>query len=364
MAALPEDYKGDEGDEKKKGDDEPLMADGDMDKIMAEIEKQPLVSEKKPLDVLLKEFKDHDNFTRQMNALISENNHSNYRQMRRDGNCFYRAFLLGLFETIEANRDIQLLTRVSENVMTSLHRCLKFGFESFTIEDFYYAFMDELQFYQRKLESGNDEYKAQDRMGNTAIERMANSSHANYLIFWARMLASLHLRENEKEFEHFIPQDKGGFTNYLRSDVEALKAEADHLQTVALSRSVDVPITIYCLENIQKGGPQKVNTIESKKSSYDILFRPGHYDVLYRNSDYNDKIEDNDNNNTESKEQEANKEQTDNTKAKEDNNNTDVTMKDDNNNNNKETTDSSNNNNNNGNDTMNTLPNNGNTKSD
>lgn len=53
--------------------------------------------------------------------------------------------------------------------------------ESFTIEDFYYAFMDELQFYQRKLESGSDEYKAQDKMGNTAIERMSNNSHVCYL---------------------------------------------------------------------------------------------------------------------------------------------------------------------------------------
>ena len=49
--------------------------------------------------------------------------------------------------------------------------------EAFTIEDFYYAFMDELQFYQRKLESGDSEYKAQDGMGNTAIDRMANSGH-------------------------------------------------------------------------------------------------------------------------------------------------------------------------------------------
>ena len=179
------------------------------------------------------------------------------------------------------------------------------------------------------------------------------------------MLASLHLRENEKEFEHFIPQDKGGFTNYLRSDVEALKAEADHLQTVALSRSVDVPITIYCLENIQKGGPQKVNTIENKKSCYDLLFRPGHYDVLYRGTDKNNTNDNNeesktndtiqssandnndhnmDKNKTESKEQDTKKQE----------NQTDKIMDVDSN---------TNNNNNNGNDS-NALSNNGNTKSD
>merc|ERR1712130_406048 len=253
-----------------------------MDKITAEIESQPLVSDKRSLELLLVEFKDHNNFTRQMNALIAENRHASYRQMRRDGNCFYRAFLLGLFETIESKQDLPLLQKVSSNVMTSLHRCLKFGYESFTIEDFYYAFMDELQFYQRKLESTGSEYRASDGMGNTAMARMANPGHAQYLIFWARMLASLHMRENEKEFAPFIQQNKGGFHAWLRSDVEALKSEADHLQTVALSRSINVPITIYCLENIQKGGPHKVTTIEHQKSEYDLLFRPGHYDVLYR----------------------------------------------------------------------------------
>merc|ERR1712130_265119 len=252
-----------------------------MDKITAEIESQPLVSDKRSLELLLVEFKDHNNFTRQMNALIAENRHASYRQMRRDGNCFYRAFLLGLFETIESTQDLPLLQKVSENVMTSLHRCLKFGYESFTIEDFYYAFMDELQFYQKKIE--NPEYAAPDKQGNTAIARMANPNIAQYLIFWARMMASLYMRENQKEYEMFVPQNKGGFRAWLKSDVEALKAEADHLQTVALSKSIDVPITIYCLENIQKGGPQKVVTIENRKSCYDILFRPGHYDVLYRN---------------------------------------------------------------------------------
>eukprot|EP00483_Globobulimina_turgida_P008279 UN08295 len=250
MATLPNDYKEDEKDEKKHN--EPLMADGDMDKILTEIEKQPLVSEKQSLDVLVSEFKDHTNFTRQINVLIASNKHSAYRQMRRDGNCFYRAFLLGLFETIEQQKNLTLLTKVSENVMTSLHRCLKYGYEAYTIEDFYYAFMDELQFYQRKLESGSDEYKAPDGMGNTAIQRMANSSHAQYLIFWARMLASLHMRENEKEFAPFIQSNKGGFQAWLRSDVEALKAEADHLQTVALSKCIQVPITIYCLEIYRK----------------------------------------------------------------------------------------------------------------
>merc|ERR1719206_171070 len=179
MASLPEDYK-----EEKKEDasSAPLMADGDMDKILADIEAQPLVSGQLSLDVLLAEFSEHANFSRQMKSLIAGERHRAYRQMRRDGNCFYRAFLLGLFEKIEANQDQQLLASVTELVTDSLHRSIQFGFEGYTIEDFYYAFMDELAFYQQKLlalAAGTaDAFKSKDGMGDSAIERMSNKNHA------------------------------------------------------------------------------------------------------------------------------------------------------------------------------------------
>ena len=53
--------------------------------------------------------------------------------------------------------------------------------------------MDELQFYQRKLESGSNEFKAEDRVGDTAIERMANSSHVClvYHIIYIYILAHM-----------------------------------------------------------------------------------------------------------------------------------------------------------------------------
>merc|ERR1712113_429274 len=52
-----------------------------------------------------------------------------------------------------------------------------------------------------------------------------------------------------------------------------------------------VPITIYCLENIAKGGPQTVRTIPNKRSCFDLLFRPGHYDLLYRSDGYDEEDE-------------------------------------------------------------------------
>merc|ERR1712241_1009420 len=94
--------------------------------------------------------------------------------------------------------------------------------------------------------------------------------------------------------------EKGGFVQYLRSDIEALKSEADHIQTVAMSKGMGVPITIYCLENIAKGGPQSVRTIPNQRSQFDLLFRPGHYDLLYRSDGYDEEDERKDDPNTNS----------------------------------------------------------------
>ena len=98
-----------------------------MEAIREEIKKkQPLVSDVVPLSNLLDEFKEQPNFRRQIKTIIDAKTHSNYRPMRQDGNCFYRAFLLALFETIEKSQDSQLLATVSEQAFSSLHRLLKF----------------------------------------------------------------------------------------------------------------------------------------------------------------------------------------------------------------------------------------------
>ena len=98
-----------------------------MEAIRDEIsKKQPLVSEVKPLSDLLEEFKEQPNFKRQIQSIIDAKTHSNYRPMRQDGNCFYRAFLLALFESIEQTGNSQLLAQVNEQAMSSLYRLVKF----------------------------------------------------------------------------------------------------------------------------------------------------------------------------------------------------------------------------------------------
>ncbi|ETO24425.1 otubain 1 [Reticulomyxa filosa] len=275
----------------------------EMEMIREEIGKsQPLVSDPKPLEHLLKEFNDHSNYRRQIETLITNKQHSAYRQLRADGNCFYRAFLLGLFETVEATKNEQILETVTKNVVTSNDRLVKFGYEQFALSEFYESFMDELALYQSILSS--DDSSGVNIAESTAVQKLSDESHvelfvlcrslneakvffnlkkqSNYLIFWARMLTSLQMQENEKHFSQFV-QGKT-FREFLQTDVEAVHAEADHPQFCALSMAIEVPVRVFCLENVETGGPQVVTIPENGQPLFDLLYRPGHYDILYRKS--------------------------------------------------------------------------------
>ncbi|ETO23871.1 hypothetical protein RFI_13297, partial [Reticulomyxa filosa] len=175
-----EEKKEDPGEEEKKEEvkEEELISEGinEMEIIRDEIKKkQPLVSDPKPLSELLNEFKDHSNYQRQIQWLISDKKHATYRQLRADGNCFYRAFLLGLFETIETTKSEKLLQAVTKSVLSSCDRLLQFGYEQFAIGEFYEAFMDELGFYQSKLTDPDIEVTG--GIGVTAVQRLGHDTH-------------------------------------------------------------------------------------------------------------------------------------------------------------------------------------------
>ena len=170
--------------------------------------------------------------------------HSSYRQLRADGSCFYRAFMLGLFEHIEQKADTELLATVTGHVATSCARLVALGYDEISLEAFYETFMDELQLYQMKLTAPDPlAWKAEDGQGNTAAERLSNESVSNYLLFWARMLTSLYILENAEFFAAFCA-GMDPFT-FVKRSVEAMHSEADHPQFVALAQCVGVPVRFF-----------------------------------------------------------------------------------------------------------------------
>ena len=84
-----------------EGDDRPSDADiiAHAASIRDEQAQRPLVGSREPLSSLM------DDFVGAAPALVSKcealaKSHSHVRRMRRDGNCFFRAFLFGLLERL------------------------------------------------------------------------------------------------------------------------------------------------------------------------------------------------------------------------------------------------------------------------
>jgi ubiquitin thioesterase protein OTUB1 len=71
--------------------------------------------------------------------LISKNlkkKYPDYRKIRRDGSCFYRAFLFRLCEFILKNKNHALHDKVMQRIKESKKFLMEAGFEEFVIEDF------------------------------------------------------------------------------------------------------------------------------------------------------------------------------------------------------------------------------------
>ena len=97
-----------------------------------------VVSDKLPLKVLEEEFSNDEVYKSKI-AKLSEK-YSEFRRIRPDGNCFFRAVGFRLFEwLLEAEAEFE---KVKGSLEPSKDQMVKLGMPEFTVEDFYDNFMD------------------------------------------------------------------------------------------------------------------------------------------------------------------------------------------------------------------------------
>lgn len=75
---------------------------------------------------LEKEFKNNEPFLRKINNI--KKTFPNYRKVRRDGSCFYRSYLFGIFERITLLQDANLLKKILEVVKQSKNDLIDIGY--------------------------------------------------------------------------------------------------------------------------------------------------------------------------------------------------------------------------------------------
>ena len=193
----------------KKLDEERKMMELSQEvenRLKAEIaESTPFVSDLMDLATLKEEYA-HNKFENCFDVLYAK--YKRVRRLRRDGNCFYRAFLFQLFEHLILEDDktyynklIEIVEKSKEDLMTNA------GYDEIVIEDFYDTLLEAL----KKLAEVPKE-KAQEHL----LDILCNTEGANYLIMYIRFLAACYLKKNAILYEGFV----GDVASYCTREVE------------------------------------------------------------------------------------------------------------------------------------------------
>ena len=195
-------------------------------------EATPYVSEVLSIGVIKDEF-EGNHFQASFDDLKKK--YSSVRRLRRDGNCFYRAFLFQLFEHFilsketekgkaEYDKFLKILTDSKADLVTV-------GYDEIAIEDFYDTTLDEV----KKLADVTKE-KAHEHL----IKTLANNEIANYIIMYVRFLAAAFLKKNAILYEGFI----GNVEDFCNREVEQLDVECDHPQIMAITGYFELGVEV------------------------------------------------------------------------------------------------------------------------
>lgn len=239
-----------------------------------------LVGKQEPLDSLKAQYASNPSFMSKVEWLATPDaanpERGRYAAMRRtrpDGNCFYRAYLYGIFEHLVGQG--ALLKAFTERASSSLDFCVHAKYDRVAIEDFCEEFCACL------TRLGNEGASA------ATVDELLEECDG-YLVCWARVLTSAFLKNNSEEFAVFL--DTGSHASiqqFCAQEVDPMAKDADHLQITALSRYLGVPVTVVYLDQ-SPGERAAEHTFREEGAeaacpypTVHLLYRPGHYDLIY-----------------------------------------------------------------------------------
>lgn len=239
----------------------------------------PLISGILPLSTLNEDFVGHEVYLEKLNML--EKKYSGIRRLRRDGNCFYRAFGFRYVEYLLTGKRLEEAERLKKKCDECRDTLLSLKYIAFTVEDFHEQFVSMI-----------DRFTVEGASLEELEETFNNQAYSDYYVVFLRLLVSAYIQKNAAFYSDFI--DEGRTINqFCEMEVEPMARESDNIHVAALALAVGLPIAI---ENCQQSGEltRIVFPAESSSSTdtgsppaglqsppVTLLYRPGHYDILY-----------------------------------------------------------------------------------
>ncbi|CAO3607028.1 unnamed protein product [Cunninghamella echinulata] len=239
---------------------------------MKKLKKFPLFVKNEPISKLEEEFKDNEPFLKKVKNLSKS--HSKIRKCRGDGNCFFRAFAFAWFESLLNSKE-----KYDEALfwLQSTPQLLeKGGFQQLAYEDFYEVTLEQLKKIPTNYANDPDLF----------LVAFQSPEISNAIVMHLRFVASAYLRIHADEYEPFLIVEMISIDEFCAAHVEAFGKESDHLQIIALTKALDIPVDVIYLDGsdsdqaaVHEFWPNEND--KNSKHPLKLIYRPGHYDIVY-----------------------------------------------------------------------------------
>jgi ubiquitin thioesterase protein OTUB1 len=284
-----------------------------MEEIAQQVkQQQSLTSTLLPTSCLRQQYADNPNFIVGINLL--EKSYSHIRTIRGDGNCYYRAFLYSLLETLITSSNIDSeKQRLLQYVTTkSWENILQQNYDEVAIEIFHdemiELFDDVLvkQIYNEKSSSNND-YNSTPTTTKSSLlfhDKMnEENSVSDYCTWYLRLITATYMKQDPDRFLPFLLSIASNHSDdtfdmalcdihqFCSKYIEPMGQECEHVQVLALAEAFQIHVTVVYLDGHQS--PANTDHSESQLQHHHfgpntspihltLLYRPGHYDILYK----------------------------------------------------------------------------------
>lgn len=260
--------------------------------IEKEVKKQALTSDILPISDLVRQYDDGSNNTTFIRgAKYLAGKYKQVRRIRGDGNCYYRAIMYSVCESmllgagssgeIEAAKKVEL-ERLTTWAKSSMDEVTRHGYDRFAIEMFYEELVELFEY----LSTGPPPAEVHAKLNE-------ENGSSEYCTWYLRVVTATYLKSDP---DRFLPFIEGGLDvpTFCSQEVEPMGKECSSVQVLALAEAMKVDVVIEYLDGREfddarglcrhEFGPSPQSNsadVSSSGTKITLLYRPGHYDILY-----------------------------------------------------------------------------------
>ncbi|KAI9207571.1 peptidase C65 Otubain-domain-containing protein [Polychytrium aggregatum] len=238
---------------------------------------QPLVSELLGFEGLRAEYQSGLEAFRSKVEQLAES-HMGLRTIKKDGNCFYRAFAFRFCELVWKNAGTDWASVMLNRAIASQALMAEMGYDMNLLEEFWDCFAEAL--------------KPHGKTPEDLLTIFQTDYLSDTIVCYLRLVTAAVLKKHAEMYEGFVLDSYPSLTAFISAQVEPMNVESDQIHIVCMANVFGVDVKIANLDptegsdgavlNFHEITPMDAVGIDEKdRPKVVLLYRPGHYDVLY-----------------------------------------------------------------------------------